>query len=240
MIVGHRGLAKRLRFEPTLVDSLRAATRALDCDVGYFMLTSTDGERTAQRVIVACDPTWALQYGERECFRADPWLRYACTNSAPIRAADVPCISAAEIATVQLAAGFGFGHAALIPAPAPEGQARVGLLTLGAAQDIGPLLATPCRRAMAREFAMGLHESWVQGPQHFLRDEITLSRLEARLLELELEGLVTKAIARQLGMTCDSIDSRFQRLNQRLGVNCRRQAALLCLDLGLIKVVEPS
>ena len=53
---------------------------------------------------------------------------------------------------------------------------------------------------------MGLHESWVQGPQHLLRDEITLSWLEVRLLELE--GLVTKAIARQLGMTCDSRDPR--------------------------------
>ena len=236
----HRSLARRLRFAPALVDSLDEAARALDCEVAYFMITSTEAGWRAQRVILACDPVWALEYEQRECFRSDPWLRYACTESAPISAADVRCISAAEIATVQLAAKFGFRRTALIPAPAPEGQSRVGLLALGTTEDVGPLLATTRRRAMAREFAMGLHESWVRDPPRPAAADIHLSSLEARLLELELEGLVTKAIARQVGITCDSIDSRFQRLNRRIGVDSRHEAALLCLELGLIKVPHSS
>jgi DNA-binding CsgD family transcriptional regulator len=232
-------LAKRPRFAPELIDSLQESTRSLGCEVGYFMMTSTEGERTFQRVILDCDATWALEYAERECFRADPWMRYALSHSAPIRASDVPCINAGERATVQLAARFGFDHAALIPSPAPEGQARVGLLVLGgSAEVVGTLLATPFQRAMARDLSMVLHERWVQDSQHITHREIQLSRLEARLLELELEGLGAKAMARQLHTTSASIHSRFQRLNRRIGVNSRREAALLCLDRGLIKAVD--
>jgi hypothetical protein len=67
----HRSLASGLRFAPALLDSLHEAARTLDCEVAYFMITSTEAGWRTQRVILACDPVWALEYEQRECFRSD-------------------------------------------------------------------------------------------------------------------------------------------------------------------------
>ena len=122
--VKHKGmasapcLARRLRFAPDLVAVLEGSTHALVCDVTYFVVVSAErGGRTVQRVILVCDPACALEYGEHGCFRADPWLRYGSSHSAPVNAADVLCLNSDKATTVQLAAKFGFRHVTLIPAP---------------------------------------------------------------------------------------------------------------------------
>jgi DNA-binding NarL/FixJ family response regulator len=46
--------------------------------------------------------------------------------------------------------------------------------------------------------------------------------------------LGTKAIANTLDTTAAAVDSRFQRLNQKLGVPNRRSAATLAAEYGLV------
>lgn len=54
------------------------------------------------------------------------------------------------------------------------------------------------------------------------------------LLSLELRGHTTKTIARHLGVSISSVDSRFQRLNVKLGTVSRKAAAHLAAEYGLI------
>jgi len=186
---------------------------------------------------LACDPAWALEYAANEFFRADPWLRYAASHSAPIKASDLRCVGQQEAAVVSLAAKFGFSNAALIPAPSPEGQARIGLLVVGSSLGDAPgCLDTSERRAHARHLSMALHEAWAQQEPAELAVSFRLSKLQKRLLQMELEGLCTKAIARNVNMTCKAVDSQFQRINRRASVGSRRLAALLALKFGLIEV----
>jgi DNA-binding CsgD family transcriptional regulator len=222
-------------FRTSLVAALERATRMLGGDVGYFMLRSRERGRDVQRVLLACDPAWALEYSARECFRFDPWLRYASCQSVPIDAGKVRCKSAREAEVVDLAAAYGFSAAALVPAPPPSGQARVGLLVVGKETSLSlPMLVGPDHRATARDLSMALHEAWVEELPMESSASLELSPTEKRLLELELRHLGTKVIARELQMTCFSVDSKFQRINRRFGVGGRHLAALRALELGLV------
>ena len=137
---------------------------------------------------------------------------------------------------VSLAARFGFSDAALIPAPAPE-DGRIGLLVLGSASgDVQGCLDSRERRAHARHVSMALHEAWVHEAHTDIAVTFRLSKLEERLLQMELEGLCTKAISRDLNLTGPAVESRFRRIRERLGVSSRRHAALLALETGLLDV----
>ena len=81
---------------------------------------------------------------------------------------------------------------------------------------------------------MALHESWVDKLRGDFIQSSELSALDLRILELELQGLRTKAIARCLGSTNASVNSRIQRMNNKLHVTNRRSAALRSLELGLV------
>lgn len=100
-------------------------------------------------------------------------------------------------------------------------------MTLLGCSDAGDQ-CTALRRSMA------LHESWVDTLRDDFVQSSELSALDLRILELELQGLRTKAIARQLGSTNASVNSRIQRMNTKLHVTNRRSAALRSLELGLV------
>ena len=89
-------------------------------------------------------------------------------------------------------------------------------------------------KVVARGVAMELHEWWLGR----LRDELitTSSITEEDLLLLAHErlGHSTKTIAKSLGWTTSSVDSRFQRVNVKLRVANRKAAARLAAEYGLI------
>ena len=70
------------------------------------------------------------------------------------------------------------------------------------------------------------------------RDELLrsarLSSEDLTLLELQRQGLTTKEMVRVVGLSPESINSRFQRINLRLGVRNRRTAARRAAEYGLI------
>ena len=118
------------------------------------------------------------------------------------------------------------------------------LLPIGAALVVPVLVArdegffeTPSRQAvriMARSLAMELHTWRLAQARRELIERAQLSDTDIELLRRERKGLRTKDIARQLCMTAPAIDSRFQRLNARLGVPSRKAAASLAATFGIV------
>jgi DNA-binding CsgD family transcriptional regulator len=136
---------------------------------------------------------------------------------------------------VELAVKYGFVEAALFPAPCPQGRSRIGLLAVGTrGSGVRANFESAAYRATARDVAMSLHERWVELQRGEFVRWAELSSLDLRILELELLGWGTKAIARHLGTTNASVNSKVQRLINKLQMPNRRAAALRALELGLI------
>jgi DNA-binding NarL/FixJ family response regulator len=81
---------------------------------------------------------------------------------------------------------------------------------------------------------MELHEWWIARIRADLIATTRITDEDVLLLRLERQGRSTKHIAAELDMSKSAVDSRFQRLNVKLGVPNRRTAATLAAEYGLI------
>src|SRR5262249_22362528 len=86
----------------------------------------------------------------------------------------------------------------------------------------------------ARSLAMELHEWWIGQIKRQLIANAGITADDLILLRHERLGHSTKAIAAELDVSLSSIDSRFKRVNQKLGVPNRKAAASLAAEYGLI------
>ena len=198
----------------------------LEADVGYFMLRRHAEDKVIHHVLLACDARFGFEYAAKDFSSSDPWFRYATGHSAPVLATDLFCDSRRERAVVELAAKYGFAEAALFPAPSPQGRSRIALLAVGTrGPGMRERFAAAGYRAAARDIAMGLHEQWVDMQREAFVRSSEMSLLDLRILELELRGWGTKAIARHLRTTNASVNSRVQRLTNKLLMPNRRAAA---------------
>lgn len=215
---------------------LKQASLQLGADVAAFVSFIPDNDdHAAYRFMMACDPTWCFEYLQQSWFANDPWLDYAARHSEPICASHIGARNDAQREVLALACRYGFRSAAIIPAPSNAGLSRVGLLCLGS--------NTPAYfeadgfvtlRTVARGLAMELNEWWIAKLRDEVFDGAELSARDLQLLNWEREGLNSKAIGRLLDMQPTSVDSRFQRLNMKLGVPNRRAAAKVAAEYGLI------
>lgn len=215
---------------------LKQASQRLGADVAAFVSFIPDNEaHAAYRFMMACDPIWCFEYQQYSWFANDPWLDYAAHHSEPTCASHIGARTNAQREVLELACRYGFRSAAIIPAPSNSGLSRVGLLCLGS--------NTPAffeadgfvtLRTVARGLAMELNEWWITKLRHDVFDDAELSERDLQLLRWEREGLNSKAIGRLLDMQPTSVDSRFQRLNMKLGVPTRRAAAKVAAEYGLI------
>lgn len=81
---------------------------------------------------------------------------------------------------------------------------------------------------------MELHQWWIGQIKRELIKNARITPDDLVLLRLERVGHITKTIAEELDTSPCSIDSRFQRINQKLGVPNRKAAANLAAEYGLI------
>lgn len=222
--------------EAEALSLLRDASERLGADSAAFgSFVRDDASRDSFRFLLACDPVWCLEYGKRAWYSDDPWLRYAMRRSEPARASEIPVESPEGNAIVDLAREFGVRSAVIIPAPASGQVTRIGVLCLGSAteayfEDEG----FTGLKVAARSLAMELNEWWIQRIKRELVENARLTSEDIELLRCERAGLGTKAIGSRLGTTPASIDSRFQRLNAKLGVANRKAAANLAAEYGVI------
>lgn len=222
--------------EAQAVKVLSETSTLMGADAAAFVsFVRDDGSHESFRFLLACDPVWCLEYEQRAWYATDPWLAYALTHSEPARGYEISPGSAQQRAVVELATKYGFRSALIVPAPSSGGLSRVGVLCLGSSSegffdDAGYLSF----KILARSLAMELHEWWIARIKRELVVNVKLAEEDLLLLAHERMGHSTKTICTALQMTPTAVNSRFQRLNARLGVPNRKAAAQLAAEYGLI------
>ena len=224
------------RDQTQAVELLHEATQRMGAEVSIFASFIRDDESCrSYRLLLDCDPAWFTEYERQGRYEDDPWLAYAQRYSVPVRSSQIPVASDAARAAVDLAARFGFRSAVIVPAPSSGGLTRTGVLCLGSSKpgyfDDEGFVAL---RVVARGVAMELHEWWIGRIRDELIATAEITDDDLLLLSHERMGLGTKAIAKALNWSTSSVDSRFHRMNVRLGVSSRKAAARLAAEYGLI------
>ena len=187
------------------------------------------------RFMLACDPAWCRQYLDAGFIASDPWLAYASNHSEPVVASSLKVLEPERLRAIELATRNGFASAVLVPVHSGSSHTRVSLLCLGSWQA-GQFEAIPlCRFKLgARVLAYELHEWWLARLRNELMVRARITESDLELLRHQCLGHSSKRIAAELRVSRSSINSRFQRMNSRLGVANRRMAARLAAECGLI------
>ena len=230
-----------MRVTPELASGEVAAILAEASDLcgadaaAFASFVKDDEACESYRFIVACDPTWCLEYESSASYMHDPWLEYTLHHAEATLAERIPARTVQGIEVVALARRFGFASAVVIPAQAPQGLTRLGALCLGSHKagyfDEQTLTAVSVGLT---GLVIRLH-SWQIA---MLRDELLarakLSDDDLALLARQREGRSSKEIASMTNSSSQSVDSRWQRLNAKLGVSSRAAAARLAAEYGLV------
>lgn len=232
-------IAERMAGTPdqsTVLALLRDGVTALGVENAvYVSFVRDSADIAACRFMLACDPAWCQQYLDAGCLAHDPWLAYAAHHSEPIRTSSLKVTQPAQREATERLACNGFASAVLVPAHSGPGHSRISVLCLGSrtpgffdGDGFGRL------KIGARTLASELHDWWLGRIRRELivRAHITPSDLE--LLRHERLGHSSKWIADELQVSTSSINSRFQRMNTKLGVANRKLAAQLASECGLI------
>jgi DNA-binding CsgD family transcriptional regulator len=200
----------------------------------FFASFVRDGtDVSACRFMLACEPDGCRPNLEGHGLLQDPWLIHAAHHAAPIVASALPGADRGGHELITPAQRDGFASALLVPAHSGPGHARIGLLALGSPEaGFFEGEGLPRFRIGARALATELHDWWQMRLRRELSARITPAELE--LLRHEHRGHGSKLIARELATSPCAIDSRFQRINARLGVANRRAAVRLALECGLL------
>lgn len=218
------------------LELLFEATRKMGVDASVFAsFIRDDDTHESYRFMLACDPTWCLEYEKQSHIADDPWLIYACNHSEPIKGRDVPTYSRKQKETLTLSESYGFRSSVVIPSPSSGGTSRLGVLCLGSHDpDFFDGHGFMSLKLIARSLAMELHEWWVRVVKTELMVDAALTTEDLQLLKLERSGLSTKDIARDLAISLRAVDSRFYRVNAKLGTPSRKASARIAAEYGLI------
>jgi DNA-binding CsgD family transcriptional regulator len=215
---------------------LGEAATLFGADAAAFASFVKDDESyESYRFVLACDARWCMEYEGGAHYMHDPWLEYARHHAEPVLAEHVHVRTPTQQAVVRLAAQFGFTSAVIIPAHSPQGLTRLGALCLGSAQH--GYFASEGVHAMtvaAMPLAMRLHDWQIGTLRKELQARARLTDDDIALLHLERQGKGSKQIAAAMNTTSTSIDSRWQRLNAKLGVSTRQAASRLAAEYGLV------
>jgi DNA-binding CsgD family transcriptional regulator len=222
--------------EAEAVELLSEAAERMGADSAIFgSFVRDDPTHESYRFLLACDPLWCLEYERHAWYPNDAWLDYAKNHSEPVRASEIPVESREQCAIAALAAEHGFRSAVVVPAPSSGRLTRMGVLCLGSSMEgYFESEGFASLRFLARALAMELHEWWIGRIKQELVVKGRITDEDLLLLRLERQGLSTKEIAAQLGVSDCSINSRFQRVTTRLCVPNRRAAAAMAAEYGLI------
>lgn len=233
------GVAERIaeaKDHATALALLREGVSALGAESAVFVsLIRDNADLSACRFMLVCEPGWCQRYLDAGCFAHDPWLAYAAHHSEPIPANLLPVLDPEGQRVMALAMHNGFASAALVPAHSGAGHSRISLLCLGSAtpkffegEGFGRF------RLGARLLAAELHDWWLARIRRDLIVKARITPAELELLRHERQGHSSKRIAAELHVSKSSINSRFQRMNMKLGVPNRRLAARLAVECGLL------
>lgn len=224
---------------PTPSEALHSLYRARDslgAEQAVFVSYMFGEEaHESYRFLVAADPRWCLEYQENAWFSADPWLLYASLNTETVPASRIPATTAGQARVLELAKRYGMASTCIAPAASSGLCARLGMLALGSSYP--GFFEQPgfeVFKVLARALSIELHEWCARYERRTLVESMRITADDVELLKLELAGLGSKQIAEELGMSHTSINSRWQRLNRKLGSPHRHVTARLAAKYGLI------
>jgi len=215
---------------------LREGTDALGAQSAVFVSFVRDSaDVSACRFMLACDPDWCRRYLESGLIAHDLWLAYAAHHSEPIVASSLTVTEPQQQRAIDLATQNGFASAVLVPAHSGAGHSRISLLCLGSSnpgffEDEG----FAAFKVGARMLALELHDWWLARIRRELIVKAHLTPSDQVLLRHQRLAHSSNRIAAELHVSKSSINSRFQRMNTKLGVANRRMAARLASEVGLI------
>lgn len=233
------GVAERIACasgHATVQSLLAAGMAALGAENGIFVSFMRENLRVSScRFMLACDPAWCRQYLDAGLIASDPWLAYASHHSEPLVASSLNVSDPERLRAIELATRNGFASAVLVPVHSGSSHTRVSLLCLGSPQA-GQFESIPFGRFKlgARVLACELHEWWLARLRIELMARARITEGDLELLRHQCLGHSSKRIAAELRVSRSSINSRFQRMNSRLGVANRRMAARLAAECGLL------
>lgn len=219
-----------------VLDCLQCAKTAMGAEQAVFVsyLRGEDAHES-YRFILAADPRWCFEYQASAWYGSDPWLLYASMNS------EITCASRIEARTEQqrkvqaLAEKYSMVSVCIAPASSAGTNARVGMLALGSSQQgFFECEAALMLFVLARSLSMELHQWFCRYERAEIIERLRITGDELQLLRLEFRGCGTKQAAGELGASRAAIDSRWQRLNRKLGAPHRQFAARLAAKYGLI------
>lgn len=221
---------------PDVHDVFLNAATGLGAEQAVFVSYLRDDQsHESYHFLLAADPRWCLEYKRMARFASDPWLSYAASHAEPISACAIPVHTAGQQAAVELARRYGLVSVCIAPAPAFGASARVGMLALGSA-SVGKFDGYGYEkiRLLARALSLELHDWWSRFLRAELINRLSISDFEIEMLRLELAGLGTKTAAIRLGLSEATVNTRWQRLNAKLGVPQRRRAAETASRFGIV------
>ena len=223
------------RREADVVVVFKQCMRALGADAGVFATFISADNSDSFNFYVDCTEVWCSEYQNRRSNIQDPCIAYAATRTEPVKLSQIPVLTHAQRDLVDSAQVNGFASGAVFPAPSAGSVSRIGVLTIGS-RDPAHFEGDEFQRvrSMGRLLAMELNEWWIRHIRERLLVEARLSTEDLDLLRYEAQGLKSKAIAKELGTTPTSIDSRFQRINAKLRVPTRSEAARVVAENGLL------
>jgi len=208
-----------------LLVALHRATRAFGVRASACVHVVPDPERATQvLLLLACDPDAAWAYRPAGAWLDHPWLRHARDHTEAVSASTLdapPCAGTDGGPPPDLSPIL------IVPTHSGGGTGRFSGLMLDTTclPGASPLAPEACR-LLAHSLAGELHEWWLRRTRAELQHHARLRSDDLRMLEFERQGLGTKQIARLLGLSSTAVASRFQRINAKLDVNSRRNAAL--------------
>jgi hypothetical protein len=221
---------------PQALEVLHAAKAEMGAEQAVFVsFLRGEDSHESYRFMLAADPRWCFEYQALAWYGSDPWLLYASMNTEPTCASRIEAITAQQREVRALAAKYGMVSVCVAPATSPGTNARVGMLALGSSKSgFFEDVAFALFKVLARGLALELHGWWSAYECRELIHSLQLTDDDLLLMRLELEGVGTKQAAGQLGTSTASIDSRWQRLNRKLGSPHRQTTARLAAKYGLI------
>lgn len=220
-----------------LLVALCQATRAFGVRASACVHVVPDPEHApAVMLLLACSAEQAWRFRHAGAWLDHPWLRHARDHAEAVSASMLEApVPDAGVDDIGPATASDIDAILVVPTHSGGGTGRYGALIIDTTPLPGsPPIATETMRLLAHGLASELHEWWLRRTRADLMSSARLRSDDLRLLGFERQGLGTKQIGRLLGMSIEAVDSRFKRINAKLGVTNRRNAVLRAAINGLL------
>lgn len=202
----------------------------------YTVAIPEDGPEPSSFSLFACHPGFAQEQCRLGPLLNHPWFRFARTRSAPATDQQIQPRQSSDTEAIELARRYGFTSCLIVPTASIFDPGRVEMLCLGSTRaDAFEGEGARMVRTLARALAAELHDCVMRHLSESLREGARLHETDIELLRLEWQGLSTKEISLKTGMSTATVDSRFQRVNNRLQCANRKASARRAAAYGLLE-----